>query len=140
MTMSPSTRGSGLGTRDSLLGKLKTSVGLSTPRKRRFNSWTCASLTIATVTSPRARAGAIRVSQRDRPGAATRRPRASDTSTRTARPRALGPSGSMRTAAVPVGERLVRLDDLLHEPVPDHIALVEVDERDAFDAANHLHR
>src|SRR5215831_215417 len=137
MTMSPRTRDSGLGTRGSLPGKLRTSVGLLTPRKRRFRRWTCVSLTMAMLTSPRARAGAIRVSQRVSPGAPTRRPRPSDTSTRTARG---CPSGSMRAVAVPVGERLVRLDNLLHELMTNHIALVEIDERDSLDTPDDLHR
>src|SRR5215471_11795145 len=131
------TRREGLPTRCSLLGKLKTSVGLLTPRNRRFKRRTWPSLTIAMFTSPRARAGAISVSQRARPAAPTRRPHPSDTSTRTVR---RCPSGSMRAAAVPVGERLVRFDNLLHELVTDHIALVEIDERDSLDTPDDLHR
>src|SRR5262245_512224 len=95
------------------------------------------SLVMAILTRPRARAGAIRISQRASPGAPTRRPRPSDTSTRTALRCA---SGSMRAAAVPVGERLVRLHNLLHEFMTEHVALVEVDERDPLDAPDHFHR
>ena len=36
--------------------------------------------------------------------------------------------------------RLVRTHNLLHEFVPDNIAIVEADELDAFDAAHDLHR
>jgi hypothetical protein len=36
--------------------------------------------------------------------------------------------------------RLVSLDDLLHELMPDDVAIVEVDEGDTLDAADHLHR
>src|SRR5580765_4338239 len=121
------------------MGKLSTSVVLSTPRNRRFRRRTWASLTMAMLTSPRARAGATRVSQRASPRAPTRRPRPSDTTTRTAELRSSGPSGSMRAVAVPVRERLVRLDDLLHQSVTHHVALVEVDERDAVDVADDFH-
>src|SRR5262245_52277178 len=56
----------------------------------------------------------------------------------------LAPTAIRRIAilwpAVPVGERLVRLDNLLHELVTDHVALVEINERDALDGAHDLHR
>ena len=42
--------------------------------------------------------------------------------------------------AVAAGKRLVGLDDLLNQLVADDVAIVEVDERDALDRADHLHR
>src|SRR3954470_13540626 len=116
---------SGLGARDSWFGKLSTSVGSLTPRKRRLSCWISRSLTKATPIVPRARAGATRRSHAARPGARTRRPRPSLTRTR---------SGGT------AGERFVRFDNLLDELVADDVAVVEVDERDALDVADDLHR
>src|SRR6478672_723620 len=83
--------------------------------------------TSAMATSPRAAAGATRASQAARPGARTARPRPSLTDTDK---RLL--SGST--------VRFVRLDDLLHQRVPHDVLVVEVDERDAVDLADHFHR
>src|SRR5512134_3709182 len=87
-----------------------------------------ASETRAIATSPRALAGATRASQRARPPSATARPRPSETDTRSWRLL----SGSTVL--------FVRLHDLLHERVPHDVLLVEVDERDALDVADDLHR
>src|SRR5579862_9979787 len=35
---------------------------------------------------------------------------------------------------------IVRLDNLLHQIVTDHVALVEIDKRDAFDIPHHVDR
>src|SRR5436853_6181091 len=91
------------------------------------------SLTRATVTTPRARRGATRRSHAASPGALARRPDASDTITRSA----VSPSG------IPAGAvriRLVGLDDLLHELMAHDVAIAEVDERNAVDRADDLHR
>src|SRR6185295_12899075 len=74
---------------------------------------------------PRARAGATRRSQAARPGARTRRPPPSLTRTR---------------SDVPARECFVRFDNLLDELVADDVAVVEMDERDAVDVADDLHR
>src|SRR4051812_24918435 len=71
---------------------------------------------------PRAVAGATRRSHAARPGA--RRPAGS----RTSISRLLSPSIAAGTA-----ERIVGLDDLLHQLVADDVAVVEVDEADAVD-------
>src|SRR5204863_4694803 len=82
---------------------------------------TRASETIATVIVPRARAGAIDASQRANPGA---RP-----TTLIAR-RGVKPRP---TLSLPfLRERVIRLHDLLHQPVPDDVALVEIHAADAF--------
>src|SRR5689334_6302429 len=95
-------------------GKLSTSVGVFFPRNSRLSFWISRSDTSAMFTVPRARAGATRRSHAARPGAATRRPRASLTSTR---------------SAVAGRERFVRFDNLLDELVADNVAVVEADER-----------
>src|SRR4051812_28386006 len=92
-----------------------------------------ASLTSATATIPFARAGATRRSHAANPGAGTRRPNSSVTRTR----RRWSRSGMLDVAA---RERLVGLDDLLHQFVPDHVAIVEMDKGDALDRAHHFHR
>src|SRR5262245_62318707 len=122
------------------------------------------SLTSATLTVPVARAGAIRASHLLSAGSTIRRPSSPATSTRsrrlTARDERASPgdffaraitsaarfrsvaTSARRRAAAPVAERkyLVGFHDLLDEPVPHDVALVEIDERDAVDAADHLHR
>src|SRR5262245_61158575 len=46
-----------------------------------------------------------------------------------------------RVSGLPaVGERLVGFDDLLHELVPDDVALVEIYEGDSLDIVHDLHR
>src|SRR5260221_9590325 len=87
-----------------------------------------ASETIAIARSPRARAGATRVSQAASPGARAARPRPSVTVTRSRRVL----SGST--------ERFVRLHDVLDERMAHDVSLVEMDEGDAFDVADDLHR
>src|SRR5829696_3333343 len=84
------------------------------------------SLTSATAISPRVCAGATAASHRARPPSRTARPRPSVTATMA---RLL--SGST--------VRFVRLDDLLHQLMAYDVLLVEVDERDAVDVADHLH-
>src|ERR671913_342183 len=84
-----------------------------------------ASVTSAIPSSPRADAGATRVSQRASPPSATGRPRPSVTVTRTLL------SGST------VG--VVGLHDLLHKGMTNDVFLVEPDERDAVDVSDHLH-
>src|ERR1051325_2233736 len=106
-------------------GKLKTSVVASLRRYFLFNARICASETSAIESAPRARRGATRRSQAASPGARTRRPLASVIVT-------------ARAAAI--RELLVRLDDLLHELVAHDVALVEVDEGDAVDGVDDLHR
>src|SRR5712671_1327239 len=105
-----------------------------------------ASLTTATFTVPLARAGATRRSQAASPGGRSSLPRSSVTDTvkgLPAKARAAfwrakaGPSGMLDVAA---RERLVRLDDLLHQLVAHDVAIVEMDERDAVDRADDLHR
>src|SRR6202043_2082978 len=91
--------------------------------------------TSATLTTPRARRGASRASQRVIPGADSRLPSPFATSTRSLRPR-----WASAMMAVAVRERLVRPDDLLDQLVTNHVPLVEVHERDALDPADHLHR
>src|SRR5262245_10487423 len=89
--------------------------------------------TTATVTEPVARAGTDFASQAPRPVVGpprSARPRASVTTTRSI-------SGG-GFAAEAVG--LVRLDDLLHERVPDDVALVEVDRPDALHVCHDLER
>src|SRR5262249_54187350 len=132
MTMSPSNRRPRDGASPD--GNDSTSVAASFRRYRRFNTRLRASPTTATWTTPRARGGAARSSHAARPGAAPARPRSSATSTRSR-----GEPSGMR-AAVAVRERLVRLHDLLHQLVADDVAVVEVDERDAVDRADDLHR
>ena len=92
-----------------------------------------ASDTSATHTSPRAAAGAIFVSHGPRPLVAA--------ACSAAAPRREGESGHAtltRRRAAAIG--VVRLHDRLHELVTDDVALIEVDERDAVDFADHLHR
>src|SRR5713226_581232 len=113
-------------------GKLSTSVAQSRPRYWRFSVRTRASLTSATLTTPRARRGASRASHRVRPGADTRLPSPFATSTRSllARPsnapRAPGACSDFFDAllrammAIAVRERLVRPDDLLDQLVTNH--------------------
>src|SRR5712692_2487900 len=101
-----------------------------------------ASLTSATLTTPRARRGASRASQRVMPGADTRLPSPFATSTRSLPGACSDFSGTLLEAmmAVAVRERLVRPDDLLDQLVTNHVPFVEVHERDALDPAHHLHR
>ena len=84
--------------------------------------------TMAMARSPRAWAGATRVNQAARPGARTAHPRPSLTVTRS---RVVLPGST---------ERFVGLHDLLHKVVAHHVLVVEVDERDAFDMPDDLHR
>ena len=98
-----------------------------------------ASETRAIATSPRADAGATRVSHDARPGARTAWPRPSETVT----VRRL--TGVRRTRVI--RDRLagsatvcfVCLDDLLDERVAHDVLLVEVDEGDPLHVADHLH-
>jgi hypothetical protein len=96
-------------------------------RNRRLSDRMRASLTSAIASSPRARGGAIVASHPARPPSRTRRPAPSDTVTRK---RLL--SGST--------VRLVGLDDLLYELVPNYVAFVEVYERNPLDVAHDFHR
>src|SRR5437867_1242349 len=105
------------------------------------------SLTRAMVTSPRARAGATRRSHSASPRMRSGRPRSSTTTTRKEKadlPRRSAPCVLAREggsgAAVSIRELLVGLDDLLHELVAHNIPIVEVNERDALDVADDLHR
>src|SRR5581483_5033465 len=54
----------------------------------------------------------------------------------------IGPElqGQLTSRASEVVVAFVSLDDALHQAVADDIALVEVNEADAFDAAQNLHR
>src|SRR5262245_35504160 len=113
----------------------------------RFSSRARRSLTSAMDTRPRALRGATPASHPARPGAATERPRSSPTLTRSSglvmgareeRWPARRPASGMLTA-VAVRKRLVGLDDLLHEPVPDDVAVVEVRKGNALDGADDLH-
>src|SRR5688572_26137182 len=90
-----------------------------------------ASLTMAMATSPCAVPGATRDSQRPSPPSLTARPRPSVTLTDTPRRRGL------LLGSTTVG--VVRLHDLLHQRMPNDGLLVEADERDAFDVADHFH-
>src|ERR1700687_1795644 len=110
-------------------GKLSTSVAPFRPRYWRFSARTRESLTSATLTTPLARRGASRTSQRAIPGADRRLPSPFATSTRSL----------LAMMAVAVRERLVRPDDLLDQLVTNHVAFIEVHERDAVDPAHHFH-
>src|SRR5262245_35861722 len=109
-------------------GNDSTSVGAFFPRNRRLSARTRASDAIATVTPPRARAGAIAASHAASRGAR----RAVDETTSTCSRSAI--------LAAAGGVRVVRLYDLLHELVPYHVAIVEVDEPDAVDVPDDLQR
>src|SRR5688500_5068256 len=104
-------------------GNDKTSVTSSLPRNWRLSARMRASDTSATQTSPRADAGARFASQGPRPRGVSS-PSGHATLTR------------RRAAAIDV----VSLHDRLHELVTHDVALVEVDERDAVDLADHFHR
>src|SRR5215218_351492 len=102
-----------------------------------------ASVTSAIATSPRARGGAAVDSQADSPPSRTAWPRPSETWT--CKP---SPPPRPERCRREEGERLlsgstvsfVRLHDLLHERVPDHVLFVEMDEGDPLDIADDLHR
>src|SRR5947209_8485765 len=91
-----------------------------------------ASVTTATLRTPRAPGGATRRSHAASPGMLTARPRPSQTVTSSR----WSPSGIARAA---VRVRLVGLHDLLHQLVADDVAVVEIDERDAFDRPDDFH-
>src|SRR5436309_89712 len=102
-----------------------------------------ASLTSAMQSVPRARAGATRVSQFASPCPDFAIPCSLTTDTRSLRLRAEGATADRRRdlgTAVAVREFLVCLHDLLHQFVAHDVAVVEVDERDALDRADDLHR
>src|SRR5688500_15716828 len=98
-----------------------------------------ASETIAIATSPRALAGATRVSQRASPPSLTGRPRLSVTETRrVAAPWRLRRDGAdLLSGSTGIG--VVRLYDLLHQRVAHDVLLVETDEIDTIDVADHFH-
>src|ERR1051326_4115625 len=100
----------------------------------------CASETRAIATSPRAARGATRVSHAANPGTLTGRPPPSLTTTVSSEPHAPRASRPARRAWLLSGSTVgfVRLDDLLHQRVPDDVLLVEVDECDAGHVADHL--
>src|SRR5690348_8331691 len=108
MTMSPRNG-------DSSEGNDRTSVAVSFLRKRRLRPRTWASETIATVTAPRARAGATAWSQDASPGARTDAGETRSTCRRN-RP----PASAMRAL---VREGVVGLDDLLHQLVAHDVLL-----------------
>src|SRR6476659_6883562 len=130
MTISPRTGsvvrdpGSGVGDPGSA-GNDNTSVGTGFLLYWEFSLQMWASVTSATATSPRARAGAAAASHRDSPPSRTGRPRPSDTNT-------------LRRLLSGSTVSFVRLHDLLHERMPHDVFFVEVNERDAFDVADHL--
>src|SRR5215212_545704 len=114
------------------------------PRYCRFSVRTRRSLTIASVTAPRARAGATPASQAASDGTRTGRPLSSTTLTRRRGPgwepaADMVPSGSAGGDAA-LTERLVRFDDLLDEAMAHHVLVVEVNERDALDLRDNLER
>src|SRR5689334_9442053 len=84
--------------------------------------------------SPRAFDGATRASHRPRP-----RNAAAGAAPAVELPERWSGVATL-TRRRPVVIRVVRLDDRLHELVTYHITLVEVDERDAVDLADHFHR
>src|SRR5688572_32067620 len=86
-----------------------------------------ASETRAIPSSPRADFGATRDNHFASPPSRTARPRPSVTVTR-----------NLLSGSTAVG--VVRLDDLLHQLVPDDVLLVEEDELDPLDVLDHLHR
>src|SRR5688500_16518231 len=90
--------------------------------------------TTATETTPRARAGAIRWSQRPSPGARTAGGSTRSTISRRRNLRRLIFGGARRRVGV------IGLDDLLHQLVPDDVLVVEVDDADAVDFADDLER
>src|SRR5918994_3553449 len=125
-------------------GNERTSVTRSMPRYWRFRVRTRRSLTSAMVTAPRARAGETRASQAASAGARTGRPSSSTTLTRR-RGRGSEPSDGMvasgpARADAALTERLVGLDDLLHQAMAHDIFVVEMDERDALDLGDDLER
>src|SRR5687767_10109270 len=116
-------------------GNESTSVSVSFLRYFRLRVRTRASGTMATVTLPRARAGATRRSQGASPSART--PLVPTTSTSS-----LGPPGLRLLAPDPfrgllslsaIRMRVVRLHDHLHQFVADDVLVVEVHERDPVD-------
>src|SRR6478672_12645205 len=105
-------------------GKDSTSVTRSLPRNWRLSARIRRSEMIAMLRSPFAAAGATFAIQAPSPRVAGLTASGVATLTRS------------RAAAICV----VCLDDRLHEFVADHVALVEVNERDAFDLADDFHR
>src|SRR6185436_4462401 len=108
-----------------------TSVTLSARRNLLLRPRITASVTTATDTSPRARAGALLTSQG--PSPADARGRAVPSSTRTIRD-----GSGFRPAIFGAREALVGLDDLLHELVTNDVTLVKIDERNSFDVRHHF--
>src|ERR1700730_925350 len=51
-----------------------------------------------------------------------------------------GASGPAGTARLGSAIFVVSLDDALHQAVADDVALIEIDERDAFDLSDHIDR
>src|SRR6478672_9858740 len=105
-------------------GKDSTSVTRSLPRNWRLSARIRRSEMIAMLRSPFAAAGATFAIQAPSPRVAGLTASGVATLTRS------------RAAAICV----VCLDDRLHEFVADHVALIEVDERDAVDLADDFHR
>src|SRR5690349_24490443 len=120
-------------------GNDNTSVGALARRYCALSLRLWESVTSATATSPRAADGATCRNQRDKPPSRSGRPRPSVTVTCRSGPRR--PRTPERRTSLLSGStvRFVRLDDLLHERMPHHVLLVEMNERDALDVANHLH-
>src|SRR5687767_1295644 len=114
-------------------GKDRTSVTLSLPRNWRLSARMRKSETSATQTSPLADAGAIFESQGPSPRVAAHFPTVA-----ACREGGSGHATLTRRRAAAIG--VVGLHDRLHELVTDDVALVEVDERDAVDLADHFHR
>ena len=138
ITMSPRYAG--------LVRRKREDVGRARPCRgtARLSARTRASGTRATVTAPRARAGATPASQRAEPG----RAHAARVTTSTARrdgraasaDRSAGGESPSAIRRGPFECGVVRLDDLLHQLVAHDVLVVEVDEADALDVLDDLQR
>src|SRR4051794_40760888 len=131
MTRSPSWRGrpSGSASRASI-GKESTSVASSIPRCSFFSARLSPGSTKWSPSSPSSTPSAARVA----------RITAIASSAGTSRPLRFSTSTATTPLPAPSGSRLlrmlfVRLDDALHELVPDDVLVREADERDAVDGA-----